>query len=88
MTPELKAKISKEAEELYPDMCKAAGAAWDTNEFIRRSYVRGSTTWASKLQAIREEVEKRVKDYDERLNGNALFYTEILSIIDKHLNQP
>ncbi len=86
MTPELKAKIEKTAFEYFPTIPTA-----------RAAYAIGAKEWASKLESIREEVEKRKKEKFSRsfkteelaLEANGAFNeaSEILSIIDKHLKE-
>ncbi len=104
MTPELKAKLEKESELALEENEGASMSLWpvpandEEREYWKKIWRKGARSYAEKLFSIREEVEKRKKEKFSRsfksdvlaIEANGAFNeaSEILSIIDKHLNQP
>ena len=83
MTPEIKAKI----EEANRSMI-------DPNLTIEqyRQLVTDSSKWLEKLEKIREEVNALAKEEPRGMRnhyteGKDFAYSQILSIIDKHIKQ-
>lgn len=107
MTESLQQQITREAEEKYPLYTteELAGVSvsdysWMTESNTQsrsciEAHIAASVPWIEKLEAIREEVKKRMKDYlhvetlpadSPVVAGRYNEAKEILSIIDKHLN--